>query len=529
MRKSGKLKAAVLALLCMIVVLVGGCQAIGNVDLNKALISSLDVQSMEGSGEISLSFQLDKASEVSESAEILQALNNMKLRLTHIKQENAAQVSVEGELVVSKGAVPFKASVTPTSLTIWPEGAAKPFMINTSRLNAEAGEGLEYGQPDWLTTLKEKAQNPDFLKPLYSYLVSKLPNPKNIKLDSGSETINGQSVYLYKVHTELKAEEIIPLVRAFVLSLMQDDQAMKAVISGYYDILQPALADVADGIGLMDELDGLPLEGFKNTLQADKAAGIEIIHTELKQVLVVLLTSLDGMAQESDGELEAALGADSALQTELYVDSSMKLRKYAIDLKIAPPEGFAPGLASMQLTASFENWNLNGAVKADVIDVKDSIPLDSIAEPADLLASLSPDSVLHKWLVSDLHVNRKTAYFFVRNEPSEYMYDGWGAYLENGTTMVPARTFANQLGLDMVWEENTQSLVLMTSTGEEKSIRLTKDSAAAPLNGGASTIALTQPVVLKGEYLYIPLRSVAEAFGGKVTVSDSSMVKVTLE
>ncbi|MNP65558.1 hypothetical protein D3C76_1611590 [compost metagenome] len=80
--------------------------------------------------------------------------------------------------------------------------------------------------------------------------------------------------------------------------------------------------------------------------------------------------------------------------------------------------------------------------------------------------------------------------------------------------MVPARSLAANLDMDLAWDEATQSVVLTTEDGKH-SIRLAADSSKAVVDGGTE-ISLERPAVVEQGAFYVPLRNVAEAFGASI-------------
>lgn len=528
MRRTTKRFGILLAVVCLIAGLIGGCQAIGSVDLNKALLSSFDIQSMEGKGTVEVSLDIDQvaAEEAGPDAALLTAFSQIKLNFDHIKQENAQVLSTKGSLQLAGKAIPFSAYISPEALTLLPDGATKPFTVSTKDLADPTGEGLYGGGQDleWLTTLQDKAKDPNYIKPLYEYLVGKLPNPSKLKLESGNETINGQSVYLHHVRAELDGKDILPLLRTFILNLMKDDQAMKAVIAQYYDIIQGAVNSfIPADIDTEDEL-GSALGAIRSILE-NKEEGVEVVQTEVKQLLVILLVLIDSEGTEA----VKFLGDKSSLTADLYVDNNMKVRKSGINLVLAPSDTEDSPLKAIRVKTSFENWNVNGTVKADAISTTDAVDLTKLEGPEEVLEILKPDSALYKLLKDDLHVTRKTGYFFVmdKEELNEHTA-GWAAYSDNGVTLVPARSLAANLELDLTWDEPSQT-VFLTTADEKTNISLTAGSDKAVVNG-ATGISLERPAVLEQGALYVPLRDVAEALGADIHWDpDSSSILVTLD
>lgn len=527
MRRTTKRYGILLAVVCLIAGLIGGCQAIGGVDLNKALLSSFDMKTMEGKGSVEVSLELDEAAlkEAGPDSAAMAAFSQIKLSFDHIKQESTQVASVKGALEVAKKSIPFTAYISPEALTVLPEGATKPFTISTTDLADPTGEGLYDGvDMKWMTDFQKKAADPNYIKPLYEYLLGKMPNPSKLKLESGNETINGESVYLHHVRADLDGKDILPLLRTFILNLMKDDQAMKAVIAQYYDVIQGAVNSFipADMSG-DDELSSV-LGAIRSILQ-NKEEGVEVVQTEAKQLLVILLVMLDSEGTEA----VKFLGDKSSMTVDLYVDNNMKVRKSVANLLLAPTETDGSPLKSIRVKSSFENWNVNGTVKADTISTAGALDLMKLDGPEQALEAIKPESALYKFLKDDLHVTRKTGYFYVmpQEELDEYTA-GWAAYSDNGVTMVPARSLAANLDMDLAWDAASQSVVLTTADGKH-SIRLTAGSSKAALNG-STDLSLERPAVVEHGSFYVPLRSVAEALGAQLHwEAESSSIIVTLD
>lgn len=527
MKKSWKRFGILLAVLSLIAGIIGGCQVIGSVDLNKALLSSFDIQSMEGKGSIEVALDFDQAAvaEGGEEAALIAAFSKIKLNLEQVKQESTQVVSVKGSLELPKGAIPFSAYISPEELTILPEGATKPFTLPLAemydQMSEEAGADANL---DWLFEFQDKAKDPAYLKPYYSYLVGKLPNPSKLTVNSGTETINGENVFLHHVQAEVAGKDLLPLARTFILNLMKDDQALKEVIALYYDVIQGALTSFIPEDAELDGEFGSILVGLRSILD-DKEAGVEVVHTEVKQVLAILLTLLEGHGTE----LVSSLGDQSSLKVDLYVDNSMKIRKSAADFVLAPGDTEDSPLKSIRVKSSFENWNVNGAVKADTISTANALSLLDLSEPAEVLDSLKPDSVLYKVLKDDLHIARKTGYFYVMpKERLDEHTSGWAAFSDNGVTMAPARSLAANLDLELNWDESSQSVTL-TTADKKKSIKLTDGSDTAVVNG-AEKLALERPAAVVQGAFYVPLRDVAEALGAVIQWEpESSSIIVELD
>jgi len=540
--------------LVMVMAIAAGCQAIGGIDLNKVLLSSmLEVNSMEGSSSVTIEFMLDdKEVEDRYNAEelaLLKSINPLKLNMDRVKMENREKMSVSGSLEITRGKIPFTASITPEELVLKPEGAAKPLVLKLDELAqgpALQGGGLDgmYGpSPEQQAITKEleaKFKEPAFLKPIYSYFLNGMPNPKNIKLSNVSETINGESVSLHKVEASLVGTEMVPWLKSYLVKLMQDDQGLKSVVALLYDTIKPVLdkakAEAGDSI-IHDSEEEMYLYSdspfgamgsFGDTLanlMSDRDTAIEVLHTEAKQVMVVLLGLLSQPETEEDS-LIGFMSDKTHVKGSIYIDNSLKVRKSEAEILVTAPEGMPnDGVKAVKVTASSSNWNVNKEVKADIIPSAGGLELGFETEPTDVLEQLDSSSVLYQWLKKDLHVTRKTVVFYP--EAYNFMPPSMLTYSEKGTTMVPARHLAESLGASIDWNGAKQS-VTITDKRTGAVIVTVVGSAEAKVNGKA--VELEAPATIKEGTLYVPLRFVSEALGAEVHWSKGNgLITVTVE
>lgn len=87
---------------------------------------------------------------------------------------------------------------------------------------------------------------------------------------------------------------------------------------------------------------------------------------------------------------------------------------------------------------------------------------------------------------------------------------------ENDRTMVPLRAAMEAFGVNVEWVEQTQSAVL---TKEDTKLTVTIGSKKLVLGDGTVINADTNPIET-GDRIYLPIRAVAEAFGGYVLWND---------
>lgn len=534
-------------LLAFVLLAAAGCQAVGSVDLNRAILQMLDVESMEGSSSFTVEFTYD---DKAEELEWVNHLNPLKLNLDTIKTESRDKASLAGSLEIPRGKIPFTASITPEELVFKPEGASKPFVLKLDELmtgQASAGGAMPQAIAEQQTKLAKELQakfkDPAFLKPVYSYFVSGMPNPKDIKLSQVQETLGGESVSLYKVDAKLDGSELKGWIKSYLVKLMQDDQGLKALVAHLYDTLKPVLDESgvfsANAGAGASEMAGPGVGAFPmgavndmmesiSGLMSDRETAIEVLHTEAKQLMVVILVLLNqpDHAQEQGNPLASLLSKDTYLKTSLYVDSSMKVRKSETVLNLAfPATADNPGLTGVKIKSVSSNWKVNQPVKADTIPAAGGLALGAGTQPADVLNGLDRSSILYQWLKDDLHVTRRTLFFFTGN--AEFMPEDMRVYNENGVTMVPARYFADQLGAEVKWNADTQTVTL-TDPGTGTVVQAAVDQETALVNGKKT--ALEASPALRDGVVYVPLRFAAEAFGGKVVWNaEHQFITVTID
>jgi hypothetical protein len=539
------------------VIMTAGCQAIGGVDLNKAMLGLFQAQSLEGSGTLTLELLQDgggtvASGDAAEQADFLKAMSPMKLHLEHMKIEGRNRWSVQGNLEIPKGAIPFEASLTPEELVLKPAGAVKPFVLKLNELgSAGLAQGLPAVTPKQEQVLKElqnKLSSPEFMKPVYSYFINGLPNPKNTSLSHVTETINGESVSMVKAGTELSGEELVPWLKKVLVRLMQDDQGLKEVVGLFYDAFKPVfeagigMPDQAMGMGsdpapaspmnplaeaggLADQASSRLGESFKSIaedLLSDRETAVEVLHTEVKQAMVVLLAML-GQADRSDSGLDS----NSGVKTAIYLDSSLNLRGTDMELTIRNPKGTPEaGISGIKASSSFRYWNVGQPVKADTLPSADAAQLNAASQPESLLHNLDSGSVLYRLLKEDLHVTRKTGYFFVPEEAAGVPAD-YGVYLDRDTSMVRAKDLVNSIGGTLKWNEADRSLILSDRSGTH-TLQMKVGLTEAAVNGVRTEAPAS--AVIQGDSAYVPLRFAAEALGGHVAWNERiRMLTVTVE
>ena len=382
----------------------------------------------------SISLRDEKAQVSPEEQAILKLFETTKFKFDSIKMESSTRVFIQGLASISTYSIPFQASVSEEQIVLQIDGGKKPIVF---QLQDEASNA---SMTAFLTELQTKLNDGELSNSVMSYLFKQLPNPNKLNVDNVVETINGEKVSLHKLHGEITGKELLPLAKAFIKNMMKDDQSLKELIGQLYDALYPMIsaewekalaadssekvnfskdADHLDEMDEMDEMDDMPnlgvnpLNQFKSTLEPivtgvkavldDRDIAIEVIHTEVKQMFVILLVALESLGQEDKKPWESTFNESSYLKTDLYFDNSLKLRKSNTTVMIAPQLKDTQGVSAVKITMSSEYWNVNGKVKADVIATDEgSLILDKASKPNDILKNFDPKSAIYQLLNKDL-------------------------------------------------------------------------------------------------------------------------------
>lgn len=100
-------------------------------------------------------------------------------------------------------------------------------------------------------------------------------------------------------------------------------------------------------------------------------------------------------------------------------------------------------------------------------------------------------------------------------------------YISEERTMVPFRAIFEAVDADVMWDEETKTVIAVKSSGEETtSIALQIGSDTAFVNG--ATVTLDKPAEITSDFTFVPLRFVMESLGADVKWDqDSYSVTIT--
>ena len=90
-------------------------------------------------------------------------------------------------------------------------------------------------------------------------------------------------------------------------------------------------------------------------------------------------------------------------------------------------------------------------------------------------------------------------------------------YITNERTMVPCRAIFEAVGADVIWDEDTQTVIAVK---DDTSVTLQVGNTSAFVN--SELVALDAPAEITADFTFVPLRFVMESLGAEVTWDDAS-------
>ncbi|WP_160644541.1 copper amine oxidase N-terminal domain-containing protein [Chengkuizengella marina] len=497
-----------------------GCQSVGGVDINKALMSQFDVPTYEGSGEYSFEFIVDESEELSEDeAKMLEFLNNVKIIFSDIKVEDAFKQSMKGSIQLpALEAIPFEMVLNQhyndLNYTFLIDGIEKPFYLGMDSIQELDDESIEL-----LSDFEEFEQSSiDIQKLIAEFLISNAPNPSTVTVDSVEEEINGQDVDLKKVHIKIDGSELLPLLIETVQNMFEDEEELKKFIAELYDLYLPMIESFMTEEDLMDP-------NLQMLLNRDLA--IEYIFTTLNTQVKPFVEELDVTLEEfnNDPTLSAIFSEDNYLTMDLYLDKDLNIRKQAMELVVQPEIDELSAIKGFKFYGENEMWNINGDVEIDEIDTTNAIDfmdLENASSPAFLFKEMDKKSPLYE-LLSLLEMNKLEVLLYPQNdkELAQLMDE---PFVENGVTYAPLRYVSTELDAAVKWDGDTKQINIADSING-KELVFTIDSNEVLVDG--EVVQLETNVMIIDGKSFVPLRFIVENLDSEIYY-DQDIKRITI-
>lgn len=490
-------------LVAAVLVVMTGCQAVGGLDINKALLTSLDVKSSESKASIRFEVVPSDKALSTEDKEAIDLINSLSLNMDHAIVQDSKTVSIQGSVQYSDKKIPLHISMDSKGMAIQLEGAKQPFYLSM--------DTTVPGLPD--TSQYEQAIQ-DVVKKAAGLVLKHFPNPSTITVKSAQEKVNGESLNLTHLHMELTGEEILNMVKPFAESLLKDEAGLKQVIGDAYDAIYPMMTSIGEAYG--EDVELLPQESKEEVV----ASLYDIVHGGLIEFTENYDEQKKQLLEELPGS-ETVFGKDTILKLDYFFDDQLNTRKSALELNVALPASEELPLKSFKVYSESEAWNIGGAVKANQVDTSKGVldVLNGTVTPGQVLRNFEKDSIIYNVLKDDLKITQKMMFL----SPSSDDY-GYGVIKKNSQSFVPLRYLADQLDAEVKWAKGSKKITVINDlTGEE--IVLTVGSKTASV-GGKNVTLQEAPFVHSNGSTYVPLRFMAEALGATLHLEGDGWISV---
>lgn len=481
--------------LVLLLIVLSGCQAVGNLDVKNALIRNLEVQSLESNQTLSMTLTPSESASV-EDRMIATMLNSSKLVIDSAKMQSANELSLIGAVEYSGQRLPFHVYMNQGGITIDLEGAKQPIYISYEAYGEAVGLDSGFN----LQVLQ--GQQKEFAKAVASFLFTHLPNAANISADTVSTAVyGGETTDMTRLHIELDGQEMLQLVKPFLTSIAADEQGMKELLGAFYDYYAPLFIGTSDEDleGVLGSRDQFVSEGYKSISEA---------LTELLQEYDQQIESL-----KADDSFNTVFGPETRVVADTYFDKDMYARKQMMDVTVALPK--ESPYSSFNLHSESESWNVNGNVLADPVDVSGgTLNVTDSMTPGTVLRNFESNSPVYQ-LMKMSGVTQKNVYV---GEYSDY-----NTITRNKMTYIAVKDLASALDAKMEWNASSKQIRLTDDiTGAVTELKLNSKKVTVD---GVARMLPANVIQVKGT-TYVPLRAGAGLLGATV---DATYGDLTIE
>lgn len=439
------------AAMVLMLITLTGCQTVQGLDLAEAIKNDWAVKSSESKGTLQFELVPGDTSKLSTEEQVaLSALQNVKIELTHVKTQDAQHLSADGTITYTKGTVPFKLATEGTKLILNVQGGKKPIVFDLL-----GGSNLSFTKllP---AALQEQFGNKILeIKPaIIGLILANTPNPSNITVSPVTDKVNGETVSLQKAHIELGGGELASLLKKVLSNILADEAGLKELISQLYDALSPVIEEQIKA-GSTDFT--LKILGNK---QLAVGIVYSPIHDFLAKISASLDEMIAGDSSADEGILpiQALFSSKSTLQADIYTDADKQVRKQSLLLNV-PLTNSHTGAAALKLSYVSETWNINKPITADTINISGGALQVGLEASSiySILNNLDKQSLIYKMLKEDLKVTKKEVNLSTTGSASDVPQPFINS---DGTTMVPVRFISEKLGAEVGWNGELQQVTI---------------------------------------------------------------------
>ncbi|HEY2495173.1 MAG TPA: stalk domain-containing protein, partial [Paenibacillus sp.] len=445
--------------MAFLLVVLAGCQAVGGLDINKALVESLTVKSSESKQTLSLEIVPTSSDLSKEDKKMIDLLNSFSISIDHAITQDSSTGSVEGAISLDGIKLPFHLSMDKKTMLIWVEGAKQPLSISLDAIEGADMSELQLSNEKSLALMKDVGK----------FFFNNVANPAKISVAPVSEKVNGEAVNLQKLHMEIHGDELVGLVKSFLTSVSKDKEGVKELIGTLYDVYYPIIKTLIplyadDYEGYYSEYKESATFGTLESIIQDKEATVIYLTNQLQKSLDKLLVDYDKEVQDlftESPELNKLFGKDTVLSMDVMVDSKLNIRKQNMDLTVQIPDVEDMPIKQFKIHSTSEIWNVNEPVTVKKVDTSKGVMELDLNDmmgmtPGKILRNFDQKSEVYRFLKEDMSISQKYITLDTINYADDYddggYYDYAMAYNIKNTTMVPLRYVAERLDAQLEWD-----------------------------------------------------------------------------
>ncbi|AEI40950.1 copper amine oxidase domain protein [Paenibacillus mucilaginosus KNP414] len=483
-------------------VVLTACQPVDGVDMDSAFAKMAEVRTYHSSAKLSWELELGDfassdipMSEWNKSRIGVFSKGSLVITERTIGQES---LSVKGELHLRDKIIPIELFKQPDYVAVQLGGANK--IIKMDLKNSHFGYHDSYFWMGFMNGISAADKNDwgGSVGEVTKAALALLPNLQNIQTANKEAQIGGEKVPLTSVSFSLDDKRLGEYLIAVIESVLNNEKGVKEFLRLAYKAYQ--------GEPITEEYLNETYENIQDELSRSKA-----------------FINRDSFATYTGATFEA--------QGSVGFDAAGDLRDGGLTLDVNWTE--SPSIQQAHIEYSEDYWDMNETlVPAQTPEREAFVEEDSDTLP-EFMAQLDPQSDLYALLKEDFQADviqedyslphyRKAG----ASELATYEMIAGDVFIdENANTMIGARRFAEDFNLELKWDDVQKQVAL--SDGKTN-VTYKLGSSMAAVNG--AQMELPAPVQLAGDTTYVPIRSIAEAFGMKVefhTAKYRHVVRIT--
>jgi hypothetical protein len=499
--------------LCMLAaMLLAGCQSVNGYDVDKAILSQIEVTTLEQSAsfQLKIDWQEQFLEDVDErTLRIMRLFSDIDLQIHNAKTDGQLRSQMAGTIRLGDlQPIAFEMHTDGQKVLFDIEGFKQPIVMDWNPADAYAITEMDLNV--W-----QEPHMKELIKEIYAYMLGHFPNPAHLKLSREYEKVHGEYVQLNRLHTEFDGEEAGELIVQFVNSVVQDEEGLRELVLRIMSWAVALPPSMKEQLGI-DEADSESGQGPGTVTEAEF------------QELFDSLRELHGQLEEAKASpiWSSIFDKNIKVTADLYFDNKPNLRKSSLQMELSPAIFDLPGSPVERITLRFasENWNVNGTVDIpDVTRPRGALgpeQLDSL-NAIQTLHLLEEDSVLYNVLKHEFQI-----------DDSAFDIYGWwdedqAPFYVDDKLYVPIRQVMDGFENKVAYLPYAKE-IRFNDDGTRQGVVMHVDSDIARVNG--VPVTLSGPVIWRNGYTFAPAEDLFRLLGAEyeVTVDDFDDIIVSI-